>query len=1329
MTSINFTNSPSNDDTITVGGVTYIYSSSSTRWEATSSGTGTGLTAEQVQDVTGNQLVTNASHTGISFAYDDAGDGAIDATISTLNQNTTGSAATLTTARTIGGVSFDGSANINLPGVNAAGTQNTTGTAATVTGATQAAITSTANLVTVGTIGTGVWQGTAIASGYIAADAITGAKIADNAINSEHYTDGSIDTAHIADDQVTAAKLANTAVSAAAYGSSSAIPVLTIDAQGRITAASTAATSSVLTIAADSGSNDTVTVGTDTLTFEGTANEIETTVSNNKINLGLPTNVTIAGNLTVAGTQTTVSSTTITVADPLVALASNNNAADAVDIGLYGLYDTSGSQDLYSGLFRDASDSGKWKLFKDNQAAPTTTVNTSGTGYAVGTLVAALEGNVTGTVTGNASTATALATGRTIALSGDVVASGVSFDGTGNITLSSAIQDNTVGIAELAGIARGKIIYGDASGNPALLALGSNGEILKSDGTDIAWSADAGLSTEAVQDIVGGMFSSNTETGITVTYEDGDGTVDLVVGTLNQNTTGTAATVTGAAQTAITSVGTLTSLAVDNITLDGNTISTTDTNGNLIITPNGGGNVNINTDVVAIMGTEGEGPSLALQSDESDDNGDEWRFTSNTDQSLSILNNISGSSVAQMTLTPHATVASSTTAIAGNATFAGTISNSTFTIPNSIGSSGQVLKAPSSGTTLEWGAVAAGGSSITPGASAPGSPSSGDVWWDSDDLTPYIYYNDGSSSQWVEFVSKSSGVATTDTEAVQDIVGAMFSSNTETGITATYEDSDGTVDLVVPAAPGITVYATFALLVAATGMATGDQGYVTATNKLYLYSVNGWFLIATVSNASPTAITGVAAAITLASDGTASVITAVSTDPEGFPLTWSYAVTTGSLTNGGGATAAVSQSANVFTVTPTTTEAYAGTFSITFTVTDGVNGVVNAVSAFTLAFGFDWTATAQQAKLVASDAGASDNLGYSAAIDGDTAIFGAVNEDVGGYDAGAAYVFTRSGTTWSQQQKLVASDPAASDYFGWSSAVDGNYAVVGAPYEDAGGTSAGAAYVFIRSGTTWTQQQKLASSDIAASDRFGWSIGIDGDTAIISAKYEAAGGSAAGAAYIFTRSGTTWSQQAKLVASDAAANDNFGQSVSISGNTAIVGAFEEDTGGSNAGAAYIFTRSGTTWTQEQKIQASDAQASDYFGGSVSIDGDTVICGAKKEDTTATAAGSAYIFTRSGTTWSQQQKIQASDATANYEFGGAVAIDGDVVVVSQYLDIYIFSRSGTTWTQDKKIQGSDSESGDSFGFTVAVDSDTIVVGATNEDAGGSNAGAAYVFVAG
>ena len=161
---------------------------------------------------------------------------------------------------------------------------------------------------------------------------------------------------------------------------------LTTDGSGNL---SFSAISTSFTLAADSGSNDTFNTG-ETLTFAGTANEIETTVSNNQITIGLPTNVTISGNLTVAGTTTTVSSTTVNVADSMLSLATGNNSSDAVDIGFYGLYDDSGSQDEYAGLFRDASDE-KFRLFKNLQAEPTTTVDTSGTGYAVATLVAHLE--------------------------------------------------------------------------------------------------------------------------------------------------------------------------------------------------------------------------------------------------------------------------------------------------------------------------------------------------------------------------------------------------------------------------------------------------------------------------------------------------------------------------------------------------------------------------------------------------------------------------------------------------------------------------------------------------------------------------------------------------------------------------------------------------------------------------------------------------------------------------------------------------------------------------------------------------------------------------
>ena len=191
------------------------------------------------------------------------------------------------------------------------------------------------------------------------------------------------------------------------FGSTTAIPVVTVNAKGLVTAVSTAAITTSFTLS--DGSNTQSVAGGDTLTVSGTSNEIDVTVSaTDTMTVGLVTNPTVAGNLTVSGnllisgSTTTVDTTNLAVSDPLFSLATGNNSSDAVDIGFYGLYDTSGSQDLYSGLFRDATD-GKWNLFKDLQAAPSTTVNKSGAGYAVGVLVAAFEGALTGNVTGTVS--------------------------------------------------------------------------------------------------------------------------------------------------------------------------------------------------------------------------------------------------------------------------------------------------------------------------------------------------------------------------------------------------------------------------------------------------------------------------------------------------------------------------------------------------------------------------------------------------------------------------------------------------------------------------------------------------------------------------------------------------------------------------------------------------------------------------------------------------------------------------------------------------------------------------------------------------------------
>ena len=553
---------------------------------------------------------------------------------------------------------------------------------------------------------------------------------------------------------------------------------------------------------------------------------------------------------------------------------------------------------------------------------------------------------------------------------------------------------------------------------------------------------------------------------------------------------------------------------------------------------------------------------------------------------------------------------------------------------------------------------------------------------------------------------------------------------------------NGSADITIPGGDP-TIYATMALLVAATGMSAGDMAFVTANNNLYLYTGSGWFKVATVENNSPTAITGVAAATALASDGTATVITAVSTDPEGFPLTWSYSVTTGSLTNGGGATATVSQADNVFTITPTTTEAYAGTFSITFSATDGTNAVT-AISAFTLTFGY-----LQQAILHASDAQTNDWFGSGAAIDGDTLIVGASAEDAGGTNAGAVYVFTRSGTTWSQQAKLTASDSDSNHFFGSKCAISGDTIIVGVQNHDGDSSTqlnGGAVYIFTRSGTTWSQQAKFHNNGNGTGDRFGNSVDIDGDTAIIGAWRHSGpfNSSDHGSAYVFTRSGTTWSQSKYLTASDAENDNYFGKTVRISGGTIAIYAQMANNTDTSAGAVYVFTGSGSNWTQQQKLVASDADDWDYFGLGLGIDGDTIIAGAYAEDTGGSDAGAAYVFTRSGTTWSQQYRIVASDIQAGDKFGLKVDISGDVAIVAAQEEdtggsnagaAYIFTRSGTTWSQQQKLVAPSAAADDYFGNSVAIDTDTVVVGAYKKDIGVTNAfpqgvtdaGAAYVFV--
>jgi len=328
-----------------------------------------------------------------------------------------------------------------------------------------------------------------------------------------------------------------------------------------------------------------------------------------------------------------------------------------------------------------------------------------------------------------------------------------------------------------------------------------------------------------------------------------------------------------------------------------------------------------------------------------------------------------------------------------------------------------------------------------------------------------------------------------------------------------------------------------------------------------------------------------------------------------------------------------------------------------------------------------------------------------------------------------------SNDDWLEQDKLLASDGAEGDRFGFSVSIDGGYAIVGSPWDDDNGQNSGSAYIFTRSGTDWTQQAKLLASDGAEGDDFGVSVSIDGDYAIVGAYFDDDNGGGSGSAYVFTRSGTVWTEQAKLLASDGAAGDLFGRSVSIDGDYAIVGAFRDDDNGETSGSAYVFTRSGTTWTQQAKLLASDGTAGDQFGYSVSIDGDYAIVGVYRYDDNGDWSGSAYVFNRSGTDWTEQAKLLASDGAEGDDFGCSVSIDGDYAIVGAYHDgdngsnsgsAYVFTRSGTVWTEQAKLLASDGAAGDMFGYSVSIDGDYAIVGVYRNDDNGDWSGSAYVF---
>lgn len=409
-----------------------------------------------------------------------------------------------------------------------------------------------------------------------------------------------------------------------------------------------------------------------------------------------------------------------------------------------------------------------------------------------------------------------------------------------------------------------------------------------------------------------------------------------------------------------------------------------------------------------------------------------------------------------------------------------------------------------------------------------------------------------------------------------------------------------------------------------------------------------------------------------------------------------------------------------------------------------------------------WTGTcgADEARISASNPQSYNNFGRSVSISGNVAIVGAPSQDVGEeeskVDAGAVYIYHVEDDLWLEKKKLTAHDVQRDDRFGQSVSISGDVVIVGAPGEDGGDgdpiMNSGAAYIFKRELGQWVVRQKLTSSDHKENGMFGQSVSISGDVAIVGESQEAGSNRDAfdidGAAYVFQLINDEWVQKAKLTGTDVQAGDNFGSSVSISGDIAIVGAHLEDGGEGDlyrdAGAAYIFQLENGQWTQKAKLTATHPIDDDNFGNAVSISGKTAVVGAYRDGGVFVFdLGAAYVFHQENGQWIEKQKLTASDDDEYDYFGSSVSISGQSVIVGSPSSdecgaahladcgsAYVFKLEEGKWKQKVKLTASDAQLSDEFGYSVSISENIVIVGAPYEDGSDGNpnqdAGAVYIY---
>ena len=372
-----------------------------------------------------------------------------------------------------------------------------------------------------------------------------------------------------------------------------------------------------------------------------------------------------------------------------------------------------------------------------------------------------------------------------------------------------------------------------------------------------------------------------------------------------------------------------------------------------------------------------------------------------------------------------------------------------------------------------------------------------------------------------------------------------------------------------------------------------------------------------------------------------------------------------------------------------------------------------------------------------------DHLGNDMAVDGDTMIVGAPfwSATIPNQGAALIYVRNRQGThndlsddTWEYQATLLAPDRAYFDRFGWSVAINGDTAVVGAVTGDGSVLNSGSVYVYTRSGTTWSFQQELTASDAVPNDFFGEKLAIEGDTIVVGSVRN---NSYTGAAYVFERANGVWSEITKLTASDAVTGQQFGSAIDFEGSTLVIGAYRDSDIFSQSGAVYIFQKFNDHWVETQKLKSSQPATNGIFGLSVSLEGENLVIGSSAISVTAPNSGKAYLFTLDADTgiWSETQTLIPDDGNANAYFGHRVEIKNNLIVISSLRDadtavnngkVYTFVKQGTTWVQSQKFISPDAADDDYFGKSFAVSEGALLVSAHYDDEGGNNTGSLYYF---